>query len=589
MKSLMGPNNGAKYLGVIGREKEFKAINKAVDNNMTAPKYSPMIITGSRGVGKTFLLKKVGMQDNPDLANEMLKRSKAFADVERVLTHKGKQRKFNEWIEKFRNSSVENVAAEYIRLTNIAFGVEYDNSEAPLVILLDEMQYWGTKIKVHSKFDGQHHTILSYLLTKLSLCRPVCICAGTHDCNIFKITEKSKIAPDPINIQVFSEEECKVYWRKMAEHWMKEKKKEIEYSVDDADVLALIYASYRIPRILYLATLEWFYGKCDRSETGIVFQSFEQAARKYYPEMSNFLISNDFSVAEIVQVILHCSVSKELDLDAMVPGSNRWKWKDLVHKSIIFPATNAGTYLLPFTYIWNNANFNISKIALLDLRKEEIRNLVNQLIPGLVLEDLFFDFQEYYNADPQKIGHIFESLVVSSAAVKIHLSNDKTLFEVFGCEEAVLDNLSTEKINGIERPTTEVFVDDCPDNKITHNIHATTAHHDVVFKALHTDERGHKRQVRVACSIKNSLAIPLEKSVVSQMKISKQSQEEVDLLLWIFLKDNDRPVLESNAVVSSYISNGRLLFINPGKCCNAMALDLISLSKKINSKKRPLE
>ncbi len=202
--------NGETYLPVIGRNKEFAEIIKHVDSLFIDQKYSPIILTGSRGIGKTFLLKKVGMQDDPLLANEKLSRSKAcgrvlsfdcFNDHEIPLelrhffpylmiyficdmfngqnvdgidffragsirdieNHQGEQTKFNSWIKSWRTQSVDNMTEEFIRLTNIAFGVNYDRNLAPLVILLDEVQHWSDETSFISNHGAKprNHTILS--------------------------------------------------------------------------------------------------------------------------------------------------------------------------------------------------------------------------------------------------------------------------------------------------------------------------------------------------------------------------------------------------------------------------------------------
>jgi len=64
---LLEAMNGEMYLTLLGRDDVVREINQItlyVPSNVTAstPKFSPIIISTSRGMGKTFLLKMLGMQ-----------------------------------------------------------------------------------------------------------------------------------------------------------------------------------------------------------------------------------------------------------------------------------------------------------------------------------------------------------------------------------------------------------------------------------------------------------------------------------------------------------------------------------------------
>ena len=118
-----------------------------------------------------------------------------------VLSFSGQQLQFNNWKTKFLGADADNMMEEYIRLTNVAFGV---NCMSPPVFLLDEIQGLCKPTTIQSKFkDNQvvYHSFLSFLLTQLAgKYKPVCICAGTNSGNIISITERSKLIPQFVSL-----------------------------------------------------------------------------------------------------------------------------------------------------------------------------------------------------------------------------------------------------------------------------------------------------------------------------------------------------------------------------------------------------
>ena len=204
-------------------------------------KYWPIIISTSRGMGKTFFLKKFGMQKIKDdlktsiienglssgriLSFDFSKSANIFQNeqdifcffprlmvfflcrlfkgtqvdginfeeiksLDGVATASGRQKKFREWLKHWqKNSGTERMMEEYIRLTNIAFNTTHDS---PPVFLLDEIQSLCTPMDVKSTFaikgTVQIHSHLSLLLTQLAgQLKPVCICTGTNNGKITSI------------------------------------------------------------------------------------------------------------------------------------------------------------------------------------------------------------------------------------------------------------------------------------------------------------------------------------------------------------------------------------------------------------------
>lgn len=240
------------YIDILGRDDVIAEINSIMDDRLNKDKYWPVIISTSRGMGKTFLLKKFGMQKIKDnlktdiighavasgrilsfdfasgsIQNENdvysffprlmvfflcrifdgtqvdginFQQIKSFNEVSTVT---GQQLKFKKWLLEWQNThGTEAMIEEYIRLTNIAFGTTHD---APPVFLLDEIQTLchPTNVKSSLLRDGtpQMHSQLSLMLTQLAVkLKPVCICTGTNNGNLISITEKSKVLPKVLSL-----------------------------------------------------------------------------------------------------------------------------------------------------------------------------------------------------------------------------------------------------------------------------------------------------------------------------------------------------------------------------------------------------
>ena len=94
--------------------------------------------------------------------------------------------------------STDWMIGEYIRLTNIAFSV---SCATPPVFLLDEVQLLCDSTTTRSGCDGRYFTIFSLLLSKLAgIHKPVCICTGTNNGKILKISEKSLMFPKVLSL-----------------------------------------------------------------------------------------------------------------------------------------------------------------------------------------------------------------------------------------------------------------------------------------------------------------------------------------------------------------------------------------------------
>ena len=255
--------NGESFLTLLGRDDVLERINEILlpvpqDRQMRPQKYWPIIISTSRGMGKTFLLKMVGMQKvkaelknvwiedaiqcgrvlSFDFAKETINPAIETSedintflaslmvyflclhfdgtqvdginfekiDFKNVVKFVGKQKKFNDWKSKYLQHGPDVMIEEYMRLTNIAFSVDPKTEmyNAPPVFLFDEVQSLTKPTGIQSKFlqnNPQFHTLLSLLLTALATKHyPVCICTGTSNGEIISITDNSVIIPQVLSL-----------------------------------------------------------------------------------------------------------------------------------------------------------------------------------------------------------------------------------------------------------------------------------------------------------------------------------------------------------------------------------------------------
>ena len=198
-------------------------------------KYQPIICSTSRGMGKTAFMEAIGMQHvKENLKNNLIIDALQYGRIlsfdfagaaartamnteedigtfftrlmiyflcrmfdgtqvdgihfekisqfETVTTTIVSQLRFKMWLKKSLKLNADDMMYEYIRLTNLAFGV---NCMSPPVFLLDEIQGLLKPTTIQSKYKDGHiiyHSFLSFLLIQLAgLHKPVCICTGTNN------------------------------------------------------------------------------------------------------------------------------------------------------------------------------------------------------------------------------------------------------------------------------------------------------------------------------------------------------------------------------------------------------------------------
>jgi hypothetical protein len=609
------------HIDILGRDDVIKKINSIIYDRLDKDKYWPVIISSSRGTGKTFLLKKFGMQKIKDsLKTDIIGRAitsgrilsfdfaknpnaiqniddifnffprlmifflcrifdgtqvdginfqeiRFFKHVERFI---GKQVKFNEWLVKWRLSDGDNMMREYIRLTNLAFGIE-DNT-AP-VFLLDEIQKLSvpTNIEASMLWDEtyQMHSQLSLLLIQLAgRLKPVCICAGTDCGNIKRIAQQSPILPQVLSLTPLVNE-YEEFWKQLTAYSNQRSSQYPEIQIDaDKDLIdALAFASYQIPRLLFVAHSVWFDIRKQGTTTNreCFIQAFDEEAVNYYAELPR--IFKEFTTESIAHIILACGVRWIVyDEESNVPGTEI-PWATLIHKSLIFPYFDR-CYIFPFSLVW--------RVADTSHEKEEVETRCAELVPNLNVNNLYISYDILWSWENYNLEVGYENLFASSLAVKYYLLSKRVkkdgyvifpyIYDISRSDLPLLNIMSKYKVNlshGISMLTRDVFTN-VPDLEfaILLNRNIDNGHHDIILPA-----RRQLENVNIAVQAKLSFDSSDRTTLNKQLLVSPTSLEQVQQLFRLYLPREE--MFDS------------IVFLDGRGCCNWLALDMV---KKLRSK-----
>ena len=638
-----------KYLNHFGdkallaRDNVINQVNHIISKR-EVEKYQPIICSTSRGMGKTAFMEAVGMQlVKPHLKNQLIMDALAygrilsfdFADAavetaiprqedirtffprlmiyflcrmfagtqvdgihfeqtefNNVISFIGSQNRFNSWKKACLELGADRMMDEYIRLTNLAFGV---NCSSPPVFLLDEIQGLLEPTTVKSKFKDDQvvfHSFLSLLLTQLAgKYKPVCICTGTNSGNIINITEKSKIIPQFVSLSTLhKEEDYKTFWDQRTEYLNNSSNQNAELTYNDGEMLSsLVYASYQIPRLLLLAHLAWFNHKTTSHLTDRIapLQSYENDAINYYSEMSELLLNSQFVGNDIPHILMCCGVHWEVrNINSFVPGTNIL-WAHLISMSVVFPYLE-NCYIIPFSLMWAAKTPTDLQVGDYTKTRTGIAEHCKWLIPNFDINNLYVSYDQVRQLSLFNLGALYESLFASSLAVKYYLRQlevkTETTLPLLAVYDVAEEDENTFKAladiwvdfsSGIFLPDQEVFADSMNmANAIIHNGKSPTAHHDIIFPAKRKAQNANGLvPMNIAVSCKASFDLSNNKTIQSQQKISKRNDNPVDLLIWLYLGNEKRE--------ERY--QGKVVFMNGNGCCNGLALDMVILTKKLIS------
>ena len=616
--------NGEAYLTLVDREQVLSKINDAIMDNKQFGKYRPIIISTSRGMGKTFLMKMIALQRVPSgLESQEIKEAGSYGRIlsfdfakyldersiekigsffprlmifylcmlfdgcevdgiffsqiqfDDVASFKGDQDRFNIWKQKCLRLGTDWVIGEYIRLTNIAFSV---NCATPPVFLLDEIQLLCSSTTTRSGFDDEYHTIFSLLLSKLAgTHKPVCICSGTNNGKILKISEKSLIVP-----QVLSLTPLKTGY---IQNW-NEMTKQLSKSSDVTDisrleaktdlVFSLVHATYKIPRLLTYAHSIWYNGiskKAEKKDAQYLIE-FEEKAASYYSEMRQVWMQ--FTPNQIAHIMFATGCRWAVpDPEDFIPGTNI-TWNFLIQRALIFPY-DQGYYLFPFGLVWSESFCLQEQIEHFREFRDQVERVCKELVANIDMKHLFPSYSKICGSDPHSLGLLFEKIIAASFAVKYYLlrltrGKDDVLFRflyTLSEDESAerLKRITFDFSEGIDLPVSEGTVFNSAKHAVTRNRSSRTAHHDLIL---------YSKEGPIPVQIKNSFKNPRSKEIKKQLKVFRNSADEVDILIWIYLGD-----LNSLRLKTHFASN--VVFLNGSGVCNGMSMDILCASKIVAS------
>jgi hypothetical protein len=485
---------------------------------------------------------------------------------------------------------------EYMRLTNLAFNRKVD---VPPVFLLDEIQKLCVDTEEVSMLrigdSLKHHTLLTLLLTRLSFGdrKPICICAGTNDGNIFDITDTSSLSPKILRLLPLAKKiEYTSFWEEMTriENEARPSSPDVIFKNADGSISevhlfnALVYASYQVPRLLYLAHEHWYDFKVSQKKhTEKVLMDFVESAQTYYNEMAE--IWEKYTAYEIAHIALSCGVHMQVDIksDPVVPGTSI-TWKELIDSALVFPYLDQ-CFVFPFQLVWNPTDSTIlSKKAVVYKKREEVKKICADRVKNLDLDILFVSYDVLCSLQIYDIGIWFESLFVSSLAVKFYLHskvNDVGLvgfteiYDIGGAESESVKNIlapyQVDFSDGISLPDQEAFVNkNSRGTSIIHNKKINQAHHDAIISAVKAGVRAD-----IAVQAKASFDLDSTTKIDDQIKISKDANAlPVPLLIWLYLGSTHKEEKHEGKPV---------VFLNGSGCCNGLTLDKFILLKRLRS------
>ena len=621
MQFLLDSSEYEKECFVVERDDIIHRINSHYESRSSHAKYRPIIISTSKGMGKTFLLKKIGLQQVNEkcsliedaknygriLSFDFLRIDHGIKDEKDIkvffkklmiyyaciyfdgyqvdninftkIDNFANLQNYNDaydksliqWMKRMMELNMNNAIKEYIRLTNVAFQV---NNDSPPIFLLDEIQVLSENTQEISReqIPPVNYTQFAFLLKQLAVdYKPLCLCTGTSNHNIMKIMESTIVAPLVLNIFPFQDDLIKLnYWNQLTK-LKNEEKCQTNKFIEENDLLvqSLINASYSIPRLMKLAHNIWYnnYIEYQKKNLNHILELFESEAIQYYSKF-NYIFSL-FEIEIITYIILNCGVSSSYgsDPEPTVIGTNL-KWSDLVEQSLVFPNQNKN-YTFPFTLVWKTLTLK---------KQKELEDYAALLIPNLKITDLFINYDSLCSFENYNLGIQFEKMIISSLAVKYHLINfpkkdNCRLSIIYDIKDqidiqSILNDYQINLSEGIIIPETEYFVtnQDLKDIKgIVHNSLHHNAHHDAIIPSIYNNKLN-----IVAISVKSSFASPTPKVVEKQLLSAFQGNEKVDSLFWFYLGNQ-------------MITQNGVIYLNGSGCANDFSLKTVKLFKRLKS------
>ncbi|KAJ3371951.1 hypothetical protein HDU84_001229, partial [Entophlyctis sp. JEL0112] len=261
-----------------------------------------------------------------------------------------------------------------------------------------------------------------------------------------------------------------------------------------------------------------------------------------------------YSTEDLAHIILACSVHHVVKLDSTVPGT-QIPWRTLTRNALVFPYLD-GCYVFPYGIVWNAKVTSPGRAT-----KKAVEDRCRELVPNLEIQDMFVSYDRLCAHDLYKLGLAYESLFVSSLAVKYYLQlvqfgcADVCLSDIYDLddEESVGKTLMSDLIvnfsDGISIPVVEKSTE-YPEHAITHHKLIHNAHYDIIIPA-----KINNNQCYVPVSAKCSFRLSSKAVMEKQLNTSRSRNQ---LLLWLYLGEG----------VSLEGNYPDVLFVDGSGCCN---------------------
>ncbi|KAI3660775.1 hypothetical protein MP638_001086 [Amoeboaphelidium occidentale] len=588
---------------------------------MTQQKLAPIIISTSRGMGKSFLLKKLGANDlgtsesiieleqarlngrtisltaNVDTVNEYkcdyelwLKdvflrhlshifygysfREVCF-DAKRLNPLLQDLSEASPSFQKFaghvKSRSVMEVFDLVMDWTREAFNI---TSEVRLVILIDEMQHLLVDMNIKSSVYSGNHTFLSLAFSCLKMRRPIIIMTGTNAGELEMMNDYSDVNPHFVGLSLFELEDSRLFRTLLFQNFGKT----VSWTEDDKRLSQAIQTlSAGVPRLLRIGYDSWI-RLIESFSFRLIIQSFFVNARSYYKEATDY-VRNDSKISdEDLAMVMLCynSFFQVREIGNYVPGT-KISWRQLIHASVVFPCGNS-CYCIPSIF-WlpkDNEDSDEKIFKVNSLIKEE-------LVPGVDLKVMNLDVLAWCDDSNNwltPIGHYFETLFGMSLAIRHYLKtydhrrrklvkfSDIYFVRRGSYFRGVLDGLKVNLKDGF--CFTEEGCSSANKKGLVLAVYCNqTVNSTARFDSVIPMDKGF-----ICIQNKNSVKKPSAAEIIKQLEVLPENS----VLVWVYLGQNDLGTKEpvfNNKVVKNAIKDNKLMFLSSAGCCSPVILSLL--------------
>jgi hypothetical protein len=242
---------------------------------------------------------------------------------------------------------------------------------------------------------------------------------------------------------------------------------------------------------------------------------------------------------------------------------------------------------MPFQLLWKDQSPTRQSSGEYTRTRTDIEETCKSLIPNFEIKHLFVSYDKLRSMHLYNLGMCYEKLFASSLAVKFYLRTlvqggqqvlpMSKLYDTARDENELRQSLSkifVDFSSGLDLPTEEALANSTTfPTAVIHNRNIRSAHHDMILPCQVQSPNGLMMRMNIPVSCKASFDLSGGKTIQSQLKVSKQSDEVVPLLIWLYLGKEKKEEKYQD----------RVIFLSGDGCCNGLALDMFILTKKLAS------